>query len=524
MNNSPQRKKMRGFSYHFLIFLASSFIVGVFNQSFFISLNSFFPSYKIAYVWAFMLFGICLCFELLCYYKLTKIILILFLFFSCVSAFFIDTLRIGITPDVIQSIFNTHFSEAKGFLSFNLFYSLFIYALLPSLIVYFYPIKRTSFFWGSACKIFFIIFYALLSFSLWSFVIGKDLIYLLTTQHHLQYTIVPISPIRSAIILRAQKQKLSMPYQQIGLDASISPTQKKRILVLVIGESLRGSQLHHYSRELIPKSKTHSQLVNFSKFSSCGVITAISVPCMLTHYTHQTYTNRYLSRFTDNILDITQRVGIQTYWLDSNSGSAKSCIGEVCKRLMNVDYFNDLDGAILTKFNSLSQKLNPNNHYFFVFHTFGSHGPDYFKRYPQEFEIFKPICKENNPNLCTSEELINAYDNSVLYTDFLLHLTISRLEQLQKDFDIALWYISDHGESLGELGNYMHGGLPYSLAPENQTRVVALAWFGKNLKNEYEKFKSKENSPLSQDYVFHSILGFFKIQTNIYDQSLDLGS
>lgn len=515
---------MRKFSYHFLVFLTSCFIVSIFNQVFFSSLLSIFPFYKVACIWAFMLFGISLCLELLCYFRFSKLVLVLFLLFSCIAAFFIDTLGIGITPDVIQSLFNTHFSEAKGFLSFELFLHIFLYGILPTLAIYFFPIKYFSLLRGSINKILCIILYGIISFSLWSFIIGKDLIYLFTTQHRFQYIITPISPIRSAIMLHAQKQKLSIPYQQIGLDASINPSKKKRILVLVIGESLRGAQLHQYPRELIPKSKTHSQLVNFSDFSSCGVITAISVPCMLTHYTHQTYTNRYISNFTDNILDITQRVGIKTYWLDSNSGSAQSCIGGVCNRLKDIYYFDDLDGVMFAKLDSIAQNLNPNNNYLFVLHTFGSHGPDYFRRYPKEFEVFKPICKEKNPNLCTSQELINAYDNSILYTDFLLHSTILALEKLQNDFDVSLWYVSDHGESLGELGNYMHGGLPYALAPQNQTQVAALAWFGKNLKSEYNNFKNKENSPLSQDYIFHSILGFFKIQTSIYNSSLDLGS
>lgn len=514
---------MRGFSYHFLILMTSCFIVSVFNQTFFSSLSTFFPAYKIACIWVFMLFMISLCFELLCYGKLSKVVLILFLLFCCISAFFIDTLHIGITPDIIQSVFNTHFSEVKGFLNLNLFSTIFLYAILPSIFIYFYPIKYTPLFWRSICKIFFISLYALTSLSLWSFVIGKDLIYLLTTQHRFQYTIVPISPIRSTIMmLHDQKQKLSMPYKQIALDATMNNIKRKKILVLVIGESLRSSQLHQYPRELMPKTKSHSQLVNFSNFSSCGVITAISVPCMLTHYTHETYTNRYLSNFTDNILDITQRVGVKTYWLDSNSGSAQNCIGGVCNRMSNVYYFDDLDEVMFNTFNTLTQNLNTHENYFFLLHTLGSHGPDYFRRYPQEFEIFQPICKEKNPNLCTSEELINAYDNSVLYTDSLLHLAISRLEQLQGEFDVSLWYISDHGESLGELGNYMHGGLPYALAPKNQTQVVALAWFGKNLRDEYKNFKIKENSPLSQDYIFHSVLGFFKIKTNIYQKSLDL--
>lgn len=520
----PPKKGIFAFSYHILIFLTSLFIVNVCNQSFFSSLLKVFPLSKVAYTWAFMIFAIALCLEILCVKWLSKAVMMFFIIFSSFCAYFIDSLNIGITPDILQSLFNTHLSEAQGFLSFGFFSHLLFFALLPCGVIGFLPLTSHPPLKSCFQKIFVIILYALLSFVLWSFCIGKDLIYLFTTQHRFQYITTPISPIRSAILLHAQKQKLSMPYTQVALDAKLPQNEKSKILILVIGESLRGTQLHNYSRELLPQTKTHSNLVNFSDFSSCGVITAISVPCMLTAYTHKTYTNRYLSNFTDNILDIAQRVGIKTFWLDSNSGDAQSCIGAVCKRMKDVYYFEGLDEKLFEKFFSLTQGLKADTNYFFVLHTFGSHGPDYFNRYPKEFEIYKPICKERNPNLCTTQELINAYDNSALYTDSLLHRSIQRLEALQKDFDVSLWYVSDHGESLGELGNYMHGGLPYSLAPKHQTQVGALAWFGERMEEKYQIFKQKQNSHLSQDYIFHSILGFFGIQTKIYNKSLDLGN
>ncbi|WP_363322199.1 sulfatase-like hydrolase/transferase [uncultured Helicobacter sp.] len=511
------------FSYHFLIFFASLFIVSFFNHIFFSSLLEIFPFYKVASTWAFMLFALCLCFELLCFGRICKAILICFVLYCSFVAYFIETLNIGITPDIIQSFLNTHISEAKSFLTPSFIGYISFLGVLPSILIFFFPASYSRFVKELILKLSLMVLYACLSFVLWSFVVGQDLIYLFTTQHKFQHITLPISPIRSSIMLYTQKQKLSIPYQQVALDATLANSSKKKILVLVIGESVRASELQDYSRNLLPQTKSHFNLVNFSNFSSCGVITAISVPCMLTPYTHSTYTNRYLSNFTDNILDITQRVGIKTYWLDSNSGDAQSCIGGVCKRIENVFYFDDLDEALFKKFDSLTHHLSVDSNYLFVLHTFGSHGPDYFRRYPKEFEIYTPVCKEKNPNLCTKEKLINAYDNSILYTDFLLHSAILRLEELQKEFDVSLWYISDHGESLGELGNYMHGGLPYSLAPKNQTLVGALAWFGNNLGVQYQAFKSKQNSELSQDFIFHSILGFFKINTKVYDQSLDLG-
>lgn len=514
----------RRFSYHLLIFLCSFFIITLFNFRFFSLLANLLPPYQVFCTAIFMITCLSLLFEVLCIKQICKLIVIIVLLFSALISFFIDSLQVGITPDIIQSFFNTNASEMRRFLGFDFLKHMLIFGILPSLLIVLIPLRTPSFFKDLIIKLCMILFYASLAFVLWSFILGKNLVYLLTTQHHLQHIIVPISPIRSTVLFHAQKQTPTFKYQQVALDAKIQHTPKSKILILVIGESLRGTQLHNYSRNLLPLTQSHSNLINFSNFKSCGVITAISVPCMLTHYTHDTYTNRHLSKFTDNILDIAQRVGIKTYWLDSNSGSAQNCIGEVCKRTKEVYYFDDLDGAVVDKFLNISHHLDLKSNYFFVLHTFGSHGPDYFKRYPKKFEVYKPICKSKNPNLCTKDELINAYDNSILYTDFLIHTLISRLEILQKNFDTSLLYVSDHGESLGEFGNYMHGGFSYALAPKHQTQVGALAWFGSNFEEKYNHYRAKEALSLSQDFIFHTVLGFFNIKTSVYNKTLDLGN
>lgn len=456
--------------------------------------------------------------EILCFSWNAKFVCGIFICLCAFCSYFINVLHIGITPDAIQSLLNTNFSEATSFL--NPYFLLYVFGICLIVLFALYKIKIKRYktlLQALMIKIIMLGIYFIGAYGLWFKVIGKDLILQLRP---LSSIVTPISPIRSAVLLYNSKQKLTMKYQNIALDAHLAPQERPKILVLVLGESVRSANVNAYSKELMPNFRSLPQSLSFSNFSACGVITAISVPCMLTSYTHDTYTNRYLSDYIDNILDITQRVGIQTYWLDNNSGSAKSCIGGLCKRIKNQYYFDGLDGVMFEKLDEILKQTKQSS--FIIVHTYGSHGPDYFHRYPKEFEIYKPTCQTSALNQCTLQEIINAYDNSILYTDSLLYDTIEQLQKLQNDFDVSLWFISDHGESLGEGGNYMHGGLPYSLSPDFQTKVASMMWFGERLQKEYKSFKSKENAPLSQDYIFHSILGYFGIETKDYNPKLDL--
>ena len=160
-----------------------------------------------------------------------------------------------------------------------------------------------------------------------------------------------------------------------------------------------------------------------------------------------------------------------------------------------------------------------------VLHTLGSHGPKYYRRYPKEFSKFEPACKKATPQECTDKEIINAYDNTILYTDYIVSKLIGYLKEKQATYDTFLIYASDHGESLGEKGVYLHG-LPYFLAPEAQTRVPILTWFSEsyiaNEKLDIEKMKALQNKPVSHDYLSHSMLKAFDVKTSLYQEEFDL--
>jgi len=156
-----------------------------------------------------------------------------------------------------------------------------------------------------------------------------------------------------------------------------------------------------------------------------------------------------------------------------------------------------------------------------VLHQMGNHGPEYFKRYPAAFEKFKPTCITNQFQECSSEEINNAYDNAILYTDYFLSQVIELLQRNTGPFETAMVYLSDHGESLGERGVYLHG-LPYFMAPENQTHVPAVMWFGENFPVQTELLRDMATETYSHDYLFHTLLGLFDAETNVYQPAMDI--
>jgi len=158
-----------------------------------------------------------------------------------------------------------------------------------------------------------------------------------------------------------------------------------------------------------------------------------------------------------------------------------------------------------------------------VLHQMGNHGPAYYKRYPKEFELFSPVCATNQLEKCSKDEIINTYDNALRYTDFFLSRVISFLKKYDSSRETAMIYMSDHGESLGELGVYLHG-LPYIAAPDAQKHIGAFIWLGKKIKDEVDiaQVRKKASGAVSHDNLFHTLLGLFEVKTKLYDKQKDL--
>jgi lipid A ethanolaminephosphotransferase len=167
---------------------------------------------------------------------------------------------------------------------------------------------------------------------------------------------------------------------------------------------------------------------------------------------------------------------------------------------------------------------NPEKDMLIVLHMMGSHGPAYYKRYPSEFEIFKPACQTAQLSDCNDKEINNAYDNTILYTDYFLAKVIGLLKDNTNEFEASMIYIGDHGESLGEGGLYLHG-LPYFMAPDEQKRVPVIIWMdGGDIREDvnYPELSRMTNKRLAHDNLFHLLLGIFEVNTELYQPTLGL--
>ena len=160
-------------------------------------------------------------------------------------------------------------------------------------------------------------------------------------------------------------------------------------------------------------------------------------------------------------------------------------------------------------------------------HQAGSHGPTYYKRYPQEFGIFKPVCNTEKLNECTKEEIVNTYDNTILYTSQNLADILALLQNDYPQYNSVLFYVSDHGESLGEYNVYLHSA-PYVIAPKEQKHIPFFMWADdstlSSLRIDKHCLNTAKNEAISQDSVFHTLLGIGGISAEEYKQQLDLAN
>ena len=227
-----------------------------------------------------------------------------------------------------------------------------------------------------------------------------------------------------------------------------------------------------------------------------------------------------------DVLNNTQDVAI--LWRDNNSDS-KGVALRVDYEDFQTPKTNSIcdeecrDEGMLVGLEDYIEK-NRGKNILIVLHQMGNHGPAYYKRYPKEFEKFTPVCKTNQLENCTQEEISNAYDNAILYTDYFLSKAINFLKKYSKTHEAGLLYVSDHGESLGENGIYLHG-MPYAIAPKAQTHVPSLIWLDDGqMAHEYDinKIKQNKDKEYSHDNLFDTLLGLFEVKTEVYKKELDI--
>ena len=316
-----------------------------------------------------------------------------------------------------------------------------------------------------------------------------------------------------------------------GVDARQAyPIERSRLLILVIGETARAKNhgLNGYERETTPRMRAAGGYY-FADTESCGTATTISVPCMFSGLSRQDFT-LLRSRENETLIDVVARGGARVIWLDNDAG---------CKDVCGRAELTDLSGSNNPRWcpepaecydemllDGLAARIGAEQRdTLVVLHLKGSHGPAYYKRYPKAFERFTPVCASSDLSACDREALRNAYDNSILYTDHVIGEAIQQLRGLSERYATALLYVSDHGESLGENGLYLHG-MPYAIAPAEQKEVPMFAW----VSPEFLQLERWDPACMarqtgirrSHDNVYATVLGFMEIESVEYKPALDL--
>ncbi len=515
-----------------LIVLTSIFLVAFANQAFFSNVMEVYlvDLKNIAFLSSLALVlgaATTLLLSLFCYKKTIKPVLIIILFISAFASYFMDTYNVVIDNTMIQNLVNTDTAESMNLMSWKLTVYVTLLAVLPSIWIYKVKIAYTG------VKSEFVSRIKLCSLAL-SLVLVIGLIFggyyasFLREHKILRYYANPTASIYATVKYIDQSIKREgLPLLPIGLDAKTpSMDNHRELIIFVVGETARADRfsLNGYERETNPRLKKEN-VISFSNVWACGTSTALSVPCMFSIYKQSDYSDTK-AQTTENVLDILKHAGVNVLWLDNNSDSKG-----VALRVQFEDYKNaqknpicDLecrDEGMLSNLQSYIDD-HPEGDIFIVLHQMGNHGPAYYKRYPAAFEQFRPACQTNQLEDCSKTELDNAYDNAILYTDYFLSKVIQVLKNNNDHFESALFYMSDHGESLGEHGLYLHG-MPRFIAPDVQLHVPAIMWFGSNFDEiDAKSLSDKRDKKYSHDNVFHTILGFMEIETSIYDKEMDV--
>ncbi|MBF0469221.1 MAG: phosphoethanolamine--lipid A transferase [Desulfamplus sp.] len=465
--------------------------------------------------------------NIVCFRYTVKPILATLLPISSLAAYFMDTYNVFIGTHMMQNILETNANESLELLSPKLlFYFLFL-GILPAFLVWKTEVIQRPFRQEIVVKL--KIAGILLICTVGIFLAFSRFYTSFLRDHKpLRYYANPIYYIYSAgkYIHESFKEKITV-ITPLGKDAVNSPSDKgPELIIMVVGEAARSDHfsLNGYHRETNPLLK-QEDVISFSNVLSCATTTAISVPCMFSHLGRAGYTDKK-AKSSENVLDVLSHAGVSVLWRDNNSDSKDVALRvdyEEFKKQQTNPECDEIECRDVGMLNGLQRYIDSHKEkdILVVLHQMGNHGPAYYKRYPKSFERFVPVCQTNELSDCAREEIVNAYDNAILYTDYFLSRVINLLKQNSGDFETAMVYFGDHGESLGENGIYLHG-VPYAIAPRAQIEIPAIFWFGERFKVDRDKLRRNIDNDYSQDNLFHTLLGMMEIKTAVYNKDLDI--
>ncbi len=468
---------------------------------------------------------------------LQKSVIALFLIVSSILAYFSNDLGVVFDQDMLRNIGETvrdsNLAEATELASAPLLRHVLFFGVLPALLLSLVQLQQRPFFKELGVRALVLVagFVLLAGVTIPNV---RFVAYFARENANLEFAVTPIFPMISMVRLTRDYLRPTPSFHVIDAAAfQRSTSARKSIGIMVVGETARADHfsMGGYERRTNPLLENIPGVI-FAEADSCGTSTLFSVPCMFSMRGRDSYEPSEASS-ESNVLDILTAAGIKTVWIDNNS----SC-KNVCNRIENSNLQDDpdetstlysdmgyFDEIFLQEIDSYLNADGPD--ILIVLHTLGSHGPAYGRRYPSGFGVFTPYCQQASPTDCTTEEVVNAYDNTIIYTDYLLSQLIEKLRARSDEADTFLFYASDHGESLGEGGVYLHG-LPYAIAPAAQKSVPFIFWasngFHKDRISDSQLFAAFGEQRLSHDNISHTLLGMYDVSASSYFRESDIFS
>ena len=467
------------------------------------------------------------------YRHTVKPLLTFLLFGTAVGTHYMRTYGVVLDPSMMNNVWRTEPVEARELLSWSLATHLLLYAALPAALLWRVRVVPQLWRRGAAIKLGGVAV-ALVAFAVALMPVFKPFASMMRSHKEIRYFATPLNYLWStgAIAVR-QASGATQPRRPLGLDATPGPLWAARtrplVVVLVVGETARAAnwQLNGYPRPTTPEL-ARLPVINFSDVTSCGTNTETSLPCMFAPVGRRDYDQARI-RGSESLLHLLVHAGATVHWRDNQSGCKNVCAGlpqDEVASLNPAGLCSDgrcLDEGLLAGLNErLAAARSVTGRaatQLLVLHQLGSHGPAYFRRYPPAFAHFTPACENDDLQKCTREEIVNAYDNSLRYTDHVLGSLIATLQRNETDVDSALIYVSDHGESLGERNFYLHG-LPWFIAPSEQKEVPMVMWLSSGMARasalDTACLRRRAAEPATHDHLFHTVLGLLDVKTAVY--------
>ena len=460
-----------------------------------------------------------------------KPVLVLMLVVAALASHFVRDFGVFLDPSMLRNALRTDLHEASELIGWRMALAVVLAAGLPAWLLWHTPLRRRP--WGRALAWRAgTMVVALLALVGAVMAVFQPLSSLVRNQRELRYLITPANVVWSAAsTLRFDAATAATVRQPVGRDARLGPSfagrERPAVLVLVVGETARAANwgLSGYARATTPEL-ARLPVINFADVTACGTDTETSLPCMFSAVGRRDYDAARI-RGSENLLHVLATAGVGVAWRDNQSGCKGVCDGFASTRVEEIAPATCTGGRCFDEglLAGLETSLPAaKGAQLIVLHQLGNHGPSYFRRAPPAFVRFTPTCESDELRDCTPEQIVNAYDNALLYTDHVLAQLIRRLQALAPRVDSAVLYVSDHGESLGERGLFLHG-MPYAIAPDVQTKVPMVMWMSDGYAAarglDAACLAERARQPASHDHLFHTVLGLLDVHTAAREPQLD---